>query len=316
MPRMITQMSKHSRRFLLTLPVWAALLCVTPAHAGMLGWMDDAFTFRKEQKPLVAPQRGGNVPPKAVVQPYYPNDEHVSWSNFYTRTDLETQDYLSSSASKVMRPRPQDSAARSPAQAQGGWNAIAERAAENARAEAEAEGTSTVMIGEPGEGWGMQSGSSNVGRATRIGPAVQDWRNEGGSGMTSRPGDYDYRAPTGNYAQAETSGIAIGEANPTAPRSSGGGVTTFASSDDARYVEHNAQGQVTKYKVQGGDTLSSISDQPAIYGNWKKWPLIYSANRGAIGSKPSNIKRDQRLDIPRDYTSQQEADAIKRSGGR
>lgn len=313
MPRMIPQMATYSRLMLLALPVWAALACATPAHAGMLGWMDSAFTFRKEQKPLVAPQRGGNVPPKAVVQPYYPNDEHVSWSNFYTRTDLETQDYLSSSASKVMRPRPQDSAARSPAQAQGGWNAIAERAAENARAEAEQEGTNTVMIGEPGEGWGMNSGSSNVGRATRIGPAVEDWRNEGSSGISSRPGDYDYRAPAGSYAQAETPGVAIGDANPTAPRASS--VTPYTG-NDPRYVEQNDQGQVTKYKVQGGDTLSSISDQPAIYGNWKKWPLIYSANRGAIGSKPSNLKREQRLDIPRDYTSQQEQDAIKRSGGR
>ncbi|RYG57710.1 MAG: LysM domain-containing protein [Alphaproteobacteria bacterium] len=305
MPRMIAQMAKYSRLMLFALPAWAALACATPAHAGMLGWMDNAFTFRKEQKPLVAPQRGTNVPPKAVVQPYYPNDEHVSWSNFYTRTDLETQDYLSSSASKVMRPRPQDSAASSPAQAQGGWDAIAERAAENARAEAEQEGTSTVMIGEPGEGWGMQSGDSNVGRATRIGPAVQDWRSEDGSGISSRPGDYDYRAPAGGYAQTETPGIAIGEANPTAPRSTSTNVAY--TGDDPRYVEQNGQGQVTKYKVQGGDTLSSISDQPAIYGNWKKWPLIYSANRGAIGSKPSNLKRDQRL---------QEADAIKRSGGR
>lgn len=309
-------MATYTRILLLALPAWAALAWATPAHAGMLGWMDDAFTFRKEQKPLVAPQRGGNVPPKAVVQPYYPNDEHVSWSNFYTRADLETQDYLSSSASKVMRPRAQDEAARTRAQAQGGWNAIAEQAAENAMAEAAAErgGASNVMIGEPGEGWGMQAGDSNVGRATRVGPAVQDWRNESGSGMASRPGDYDYRGPSGAYAQAETPGIAIGDANPTAAKASGGGVTL--TGDDPRYVEQNDKGQVTKYKVQSGDTLSSISDQPAIYGNWKKWPLIYSANRGAIGSKPSNLKREQRLDIPRDYTEQQERDAIKRSGGR
>lgn len=307
-------MTKCSRALLLCLPAAAALLCVTPAHAGMLGWMDSAFTFRKEQKPLVQPRRTA-VPPKVVVQPYYPNDEHVAWSNFYTRTDLEPQDYLSSSASKVMRPSAQQQAAGSAAQGAGGWPAIAEQAAENARYEAESE--SNLVIGEPGQSPAMQFGDSNVGRATRIGPAVEDWRNEGGARMASRPGDYDYRAPVG-YAQAETSQIAIGEANPTARDSADtGAVTTFTeTSDDPRYVQQNAKGQVTKYKVQSGDTLSSISDQPAIYGTWKKWPLIYSANRKAIGSSPSNLKNQQRLDIPRDYTEQQAREAERKAGGR
>lgn len=309
-------MVNPTRALLLTLPVVAALLCATPAHAGMLGWMDNAFTFRKEQKPLVAPQRGTNVPPRNVVQPYYPNDEHVSWSNFYTRTDLEPQDYLSNSASKVMRPSPQAAAASSPAQADGGWPAIAERAAANAQAESEQDGGGNVMIGEPGEGWGMKSSDSNVGRATRIGPAVEDWRNESEAKMASRPGDFDYRAPTGGYASAETSGgVTIGDANPTA-QSSGGGVTTFSTpaSDDPRYVGFNAKGQVTKYAVQSGDSLGSISGQPEIYGTWKRWPLIYSANRGAIGSNPANIKVKQRLDIPRDYTEQQARDAERKAG--
>lgn len=304
-------MTKYSRVLLQVMPAVAALLYVAPVQAS---WLDDAFTFREDQKPLVAPNRSASAAvPKVVVQPYYPNDEHVSWSNFYTRTDLEPQDYLSSSASKVMRPRPQEQAASSPAQAQGGWPAIAERAAANAQAEAESDG-STVMIGEPGEGWGMNSGSANVGRATRIGPAVEDWRNEGGAKIASRPGDYDYRAPVGDtraeIADAGTGGVAIGEANPTAPR---GGATTFDSSDP-RYVGQNDQGQVTKYAVQSGDTLGSISDQPAIYGNWKLWPLIYSANRGAIGKNPAQIKPAQKLDIPRDYTDQQARDAERRSG--
>lgn len=307
-------MTKCSRALLLCLHASAALLCVTPAHAGMLGWMDSAFTFRKEQKPLVQPRRTA-VPPKVVVQPYYPNDEHVAWSNFYTRTDLEPQDYLSSSASKVMRPSAQQQAAGSQAQGAGGWPAIAERAAENARAESESE--TNLIIGEPGQSPAMMAGDSNVGRATRIGPAVEDWRKEGGARIASRPGDYDYRAPVG-YAQAETSQIAISDANPTARAGGeGGAVTTFTeTSDDPRYVQQNAKGQVTKYKVQSGDTLSSISDQPAIYGTWKKWPLIYSANRGAIGGSPSNLKNQQRLDIPRDYTEQQARDAERKAGGR
>lgn len=287
--------------------------------------MDDAFTFRTEQKPLVAPHH--NVPPKVVVQPYYPNDEHVAWSNFYTRTDLEPQDYLSSSASKVMRPSPQAQSASSAAQAQGGWPAVAERAAANAQAEAESEGganggAANVMIGDPGEGWGMKTGDAQVGRATRIGPATADWRGDGGNQMASRPGDFDYRSPTGstNVAQADDSNLSIGTPNPTAKAGggSGGGVTTFSTapdtSNDPRYVQHNAKGQVTKYAVQGGDTLSSISGQPAIYGTWKLWPLIYSANRRAIGSSPANIKQDERLDIPRDYTQQQANQAEQKAG--
>lgn len=311
-------MVKPSRALLLFVPVGLALLCATPAHAGMLGWMDDAFTFRTEQKPLVAPKR--NIPPKLVVQPYYPNDEHVAWSNFYTRTDLEPQDYLSSSASKVMRPTAQEQAAGSPAQGQGGWPAIAERAAANAQAEAENSSPpgGNVMIGDPGQGWGMQSGDANVGRATRIGPAVQDWQGNGDTQVSSRPGDYDYRAPVGEQAavaQAD-SNIAIGTPNPTANNTGGGGITTFDTtgtdtSNDPRYVAHNAKGQVTKYAVQGGDTLSSISGQPAIYNTWKLWPLIYSANKRAIGGNPANIKQDERLDIPRDYT-QKQMDAAER----
>lgn len=306
-------MTKYSRLLLQFVPAVAALLYVAPAHAG---WLDDTFTFRQDQKPLVAPGRI-STPPKLVVQPYYPNDEHVSWSNFYTRTDLEPQDYLSSSASKVMRPSPQQRAASTPAQGQGGWPAIAEQAAQNAQMEAEAEAPAggNVMIGEPGEGWGMKSGDANIGRATRIGPAVEDWRGDGKSRMASRPGDFDYRAPVGGV-QAETPGIAISDANPTAnAATSGGGVTTFATqSDDPRYVEQNAKGQVTKYAVQGGDTLSSISGQPAIYGTWKRWPLIYSANRRAIGSSPSNLKKDQRLEIPRDYTEAQAREAERKAG--
>lgn len=308
---------------MLPVAVALAMTWAVPAHAGMLGWMDDAFTFRKEQKPLITPRRTA-VPPRVVVQPYYPNDEHVAWSNFYTRTDLEPQDYLSSSASKVMRPSPQQAAASSPAQADGGWPAIAERAAANAQAEAEGSAPN-VMIGDPGDSPMMASGDAQVGRATRIGPAVQDWREDGKAQIASRPGDYDYRAPVGGntVTAANDPNIAIGTPQAAGDDSKGGSTITFTTdktaadtSGDPRYVAHNAKGQVTKYKVQGGDTLSSISGQPAIYGTWKLWPLIYSANRSAIGGSPTNLKVQQRLDIPRDYTQKQADDAERKAGGR
>lgn len=295
------------------LPVVAALLCVgTPtAHAGMIGWMDNAFTFRKEQKPLVAPHR--NIPPKRVVQPYYPNSDHVTWSNFYTRTDLVPQDYLTSSASKVMRPRPveptpQQEAAQTPAQEIGGWPAIAEQAAQNARAESEG----NVMIGEPGQGVGMREGTADIGRATRIGPAVNDWRSGDSNVLASRPGDYDYR---GNLAAgADMAGVQIGTANAMA-RLEQGGEISFSTDNGGNgpYVARNAKGQVIKYAVQKGDSLSTISGQSEIYGTWKLWPLIYSANRRAIGGNPDNLTYQQRLDIPRDYTEKQAREAEARA---
>lgn len=302
-------MSKPTPAFRLLLPTVAALLCqlaVAPAHAGMIPLMDEAFTFRKNQKPLVEPRRSV-VPPRVVVQPFYPNDQHVTWSNFYTRTDLQPQDYLSNSASKVMRPAmPQESAASSAASGQGGWPAIAEQAAQNAQDEAEAEAQPNIMIGDAGDSAMMDNSNSNVGRATRVGPAVEDWRKDSGAQISSRPGDFDYRAPVGATTAQIDAPITITDANSAA-------AFPTDTSGDARYVGHNDKGQVNKYAVQNGDTLSSISSQPAIYNTWKLWPLIYSANRRAIGGNPANIKTDQRLDIPRDYTDKQQQDAEKRA---
>lgn len=58
------------------------------------------------------------------------------------------------------------------------------------------------------------------------------------------------------------------------------------------------------YIVQPGDSLSGISDQEQIYGDWKLWPLIYDANRDQIDD-PDLIHPEQNLGIPRDYTMEQ-----------
>ena len=68
----------------------------------------------------------------------------------------------------------------------------------------------------------------------------------------------------------------------------------------------------SNYVVEDGDSLSAISDQDKIYGDWKLWPLIYDANRNQIND-PDLIHPGQDLGIPRDYSNQQEGDARTRA---
>ncbi|MBI1308472.1 MAG: hypothetical protein GC129_01250 [Proteobacteria bacterium] len=307
MARMIPQMRHPSRAFCGTPLLAAALLCLSaPAHAGMLGFMDRAFTFREEQKPLVIPHH--NSVPNLVYQPHYSDSDHVAWSEFYTRPDLEPQDYLSNSASKVMRPA--DGNEASSDEDTGGWQAINARGNTN-QAAADAD----VFIGRPGEGPGMQMGDANVGVATKIGAAVKDWRDDSADAgnLASRPGDYDYRMADIHRPALEEDGIVRSEALPSNTKKARADLAASALSHDKRYVSFNADGQVTAYMVQKGDTLGEIAAQPAIYGKTTLWPLIYSANRQAIGASPANLKVKQTLTIPRNYSDAQARDAEKRA---
>lgn len=304
-------------RFLTYVPIVAALLWSPVAGFADEGVINKLFTFREDQKPLVAPNRV--TAPRVVQQPSYPAAEHEAWSNFYTRQDLVPQDYLASSGSKVMRPY--TPAPRVP-QAGGGWPAIAEQAAENAQAEMEAEAPAgaSVMIGDPGDSAVMSQYDAQLGRSTEIGAPKNDWRNPTqGLPLRSRPGDYDYKTPAG--ARADT-GIEVGGPKGATAldrvraesQAAAQPETLAGAHDDPRYVGFNSKGQVTKYKVQSGDTLGNISSQPAIYNTWKLWPLIYSANRRTIGGNPHNLDVDQRLTIPRNYTEKQAAEAERKSG--
>jgi nucleoid-associated protein YgaU len=49
------------------------------------------------------------------------------------------------------------------------------------------------------------------------------------------------------------------------------------------------------YIVQSGDTLWGIAKM--FYGDGQKWPVIYNANRGVIGSNPNVIRPGQRLRV-------------------
>jgi hypothetical protein len=296
------------------LAIFGGALLPVNAHAD--NWFDNMFTFRTDQKPLVQPRKA--TPPKMVYQPYYPAQAHTSWSNFYTRADLVPQDYLSSSASKVMREAPPQNTTDGGNADNGGWPAIAERARQNAMQES-ANNPDNLMIGEPGQGWGMANGDAQIGRATQIGNAVRSWNDDGSEVMPSRPGDYDYHlaappAPNSAYDSrniAATGGTVVDDSGSAQPT---GTVEFSTAGSDPRYTKYDAQGRVVQYKVQKGDTLGGISGQEAIYNNWKLWPLIYSANRRAIGGSPNNLTIEQKLAIPRDYTAAQAKDAERKSG--
>ncbi len=313
---------------------------VPSAHAGMFAWVDDMFTFREDQKPRVTPRR--MLPPKEVYVPTYDEREHAAWSNFYSRQDLTPQGYLDGSASKVMRPEPEpmgQGMAYGGSGYTGGWQAIDRRAYNNAQDAREPQ----ISISDPGQTPPTQD-AMDAGQGVRIGEPVGDWRSgatTANRSFNSRPGDYDYVPPRGgDYGDAGGQAIAGRRAGDVVgrPYDDGGELARQARADgrdtgarkdggveisvrkDPRYVGFNAKGQVTKYQVQHGDTLSSIAGQDAIYDNWKLWPLIYSANRKAIGHDPDNLRYQQKLGIPRNYTSKQAKDAevraLKRLPGR
>jgi nucleoid-associated protein YgaU len=272
--------------------------------------MDRLFTFREDQKPNVSPNRR-QMPPGYVVQPSYSPNDHVPWSQFYTRADLQAQDAMLGSASKVMRP-PQPEYLAQAAPAPGGFGAIADQALENARAER----PTNIQIGEPGQGIGMQQGTSNVGRGTQVGAPKNDWRTPADPRLTSRPGDYDFERSPGTLAGTNGQGEVLAETAPKfslpviVPTESGPTLTP-----DEVYLEYNAKNEATRYRVQTGDTLGSIAAQPKIYNDTSLWPLIYTANRKAVGRNPSRIKPRMELTIPRDYTEAQ-AKAARQRGKR
>jgi hypothetical protein len=264
-------------------PLWAP-------HAQTIGWLDRLFTFREEQRPATQPGARASRP-TYVVQPSYSGADHVPWSQFYTNPTLAAQDYMIGSASKVMRPANASMAAVT------GPDMIGQRALANARAAQ----PDNIQIGEPGE---FLPPEGTIGRGTQVGAPTKDWREPGKPNLTSRPGDYDYETSTPREA-------------PLAP---GGEVLTETPSQDkiqsnSNLPTRNSANKVTRYTVQRGDTLGSIAAQPEIYGEAALWPLLYSANRKAIGKSPLHLKPKTVLRIPRGYTAAQ-AQKARRYAGR
>lgn len=250
--------------------------------------MNRTFTFREEQRPLVQP-RGANVPARVVLQPHYPDHEHQSWSQFYTRTDLIPTDYMAGSASKVMRPI---------GQVGGGWGLMADRMNMPVTADA-------IAIGEPGDSPGVRASDGNVGRETKIGSPVNDWREKGGVPLESRPGDFDYKMAEMRSRLDESGGQEIKLDEPKATASAAN-VVEFREGDAA-------EDKPAKYVVKSGDTLEAIAARSEIYGERALWPLIYSANRKKVGNRPENLRVGVELTIPRAYTKAQAQEARQRA---
>ena len=309
--------------------VFSFALVGPAAHAGTFEFIDNLFTFREDQKERVAPRR--TLPPVIVNVPSYDERDASGWSNYYSREDLVARDYTPGSASKVMRPAPE-----SPDSEETYWRMMQERMAEEARRQQAAVAANRIYVGEPGTAPAPTSGAydRSIGSGTPIGNPVGDWRStERNDALAPRPGDFDYVAPTamdddrwqsedlqGGRIVTATPRVLPAAQQPARPAENnankGGYDAPAEYANDSRYVDFNEQGQVVKYRVQKGDTLSGIAGQPAIYENWKLWPLIYSANRGAIGKSPANLKVEQKLGIPRGYTEQQAKEAEARSGRR
>ncbi len=57
-----------------------------------------------------------------------------------------------------------------------------------------------------------------------------------------------------------------------------------------------ARNTANTYRVQDGDSLSSIADK--YYGDETKWRIIYEANRDVIGNDPGALELGARLRIP------------------
>jgi nucleoid-associated protein YgaU len=300
---------------------------LTPAHAGMFQWMDDIFTFREDQKVRVMPKRV--LPPKIVQTPTFDVEENREWSQYYSRQDVRAVDHLSGSSSKVIRPR--NGATRYapvaqphgngnlPGYSQGnapvGYQAIQQRDRAN-RAQQSLADKRKIYLGEPDTKMdGARMAARDIG--TKVGPPKANWRDAPDKSLhiTPRPGDYDYRGqPVSRPTTREPGGREVARSPGMAPMvhpHQG----HHAGKPDERYIRRNEQGQVDRYQVQPRDTLSGISHQRQIYGNWAMWPLIWDANRGTI-KDPDLVHPRQQLDIPRNFDSQDGWEAMQRAYGK
>lgn len=317
--------TKHqiSLKTVVATATFAALMALAaPAHAGIFSWLDEATTYNEDQKRPLKPEILPKGPPAPLL---YDTRDGERWNRYYNRDDLVAVNYLNGSASKVMRPhqtQPQteqdmlygyvldrngNPIIGPDGQPITGYDVMRRRAALNRVQQMKGQ----LFIGEPDDVNLPTGGDRTLGVKTRIGSPQENWRSVPPNLVNPRPGDYDYRgdemAANGRYyRQYDTppGGDEIARGNAmrnVRPYSNGqmggqGGVEMFPD----------------QYRVQKGDTLSQISEQDKIYGDWKLWPLIYDANRGQI-SNPDMIYPNQNLGIPRDYTFDEADSARKRA---
>ncbi|KAB8151221.1 hypothetical protein EZY14_019585 [Kordia sp. TARA_039_SRF] len=296
------------------------------AQAGISDMLNDYFTFRHDQKPLVAPER--TLPPKHIVTPNYDERAGESWANYYTRPDLHAVEHMDSS-SRVMRkdpnwrpPTPQQGynnrqgyggqgSYNGPIDPAMGYAGIQRRAQLNALDKYDG----NVYIGEPGNNPFNLDNTGKAGQKTQIGKPKRNWATAPSDKVQPRIGDYDYvqrhKTTSGNNAFGSYQTTLAEEKPVEVTRSPG-----YFERDEVPLPSQNESYYETtlpnQYTVQPQDSLSGISGQNQIYGDWKKWPLIYDQNRSQI-QDPDLIHPGQNLDIPRGYNQAQESDARRRA---
>lgn len=297
------------------------------AHAGISDMINSYFTFRHDQKPLVAPER--TLPPKHIIEPNYDERSAETWANYYTRPDLHAVEHMDSS-SRVMRKNPN----WRPPQQHGsngygygrhganedidpslGYEGIQRRAHLNALEKYDG----NVYIGEAGVNPFNLDNHGKAGQKTKIGAPKRNWQSAPSKQVQPRIGDYDYVQAHNSKHTNNAFGDYQSTLNDETPREVTRSLGYFnpnevpLPSQNNGYYERNKQSNLpNNYIVQPKDSLSGISGQDQIYGDWKKWPLIYDENRTQIND-PDLIHPGQNLDIPRDYTKSQTSDAKRRA---
>jgi hypothetical protein len=211
-------------------------------------------------------------------------------------------------------------------------------------------GTNPFAMFEP-DGSGQLGKKTTIGRPKQDwrGNPQTNTLGDRSAAITPRPGDFDYSTPNrlgvrddtgmvmentpgGNMggqeifrgdqprypggAPDQTQQLGMGGGMGGGHHQQGGGHMGQPGSgfdSRGRPLAYGEQGNYPeRYTVVPGDSLSGISDQERIYGDWKLWPLIYDANRNQIND-PDLIFPGQNFGIPRDYNQAQEVDARRRA---
>lgn len=299
----------------------SATMLAGHAQAGISDMINNYFTFRHDQKPLVAPER--TLPPKHIVTPNYDERSAETWSNYYTRPDLHAVEHMDSS-SRVMRkdpnwrpPNAQTGYSHGGGQYGGqidpamGYAGIQRRAKLNALEKYDG----NVYIGQPGVNPFNLDNTGKAGQKTKIGTPKRNWKSAPSKKVQPRIGDYDYvqahRSQHNNNAFSDYQTTITNEQAREVTRSPGyfeKGEVPLPTQNGAYYNQELPK----NYIVEPRDSLSGISNKEQIYGDWKKWPLIYDKNRSQI-KDPDLIHPGQNFTIPRGSNTNQIENAQRRA---